>query len=312
MLRHRLSARCSPTHPVVLPASRPRRWWLALAVVMAFAASGCNVTANENAQVKPRAHALEVVASAWPLASIASYIGQGQVAAIDLTTPGVDPAHLVPTARQRGEIRRAGLVLDVGGSYQPAVEAAARGNRRVLAVWPALGGNDPEVWLQPDLMMKAATLVGNALAKADPAHASTYRNGVRAFRSTVSSVNIDYTNNLSDCGHKTIVTPDRAFAGLAKEYGLVDVAAGTDPVSRLAALVQARQLHVVYREPLVDSSAIAAVAKAAHVRVYSLDTMAAEPAGGWPAPDSYDQLMEANLARLTNGLDCEAMGGSTL
>lgn len=286
---------------------------MAMLALLAMIVSGCNLTSPPKvSQVKPQADAIDVVASVWPLASIATYIGQGDVAATDLTTPGVNPAKLVPTARQRAEIHRAALVLDVGGSYQPALDAAAHLNRHTLSLWPELGGRDPYVWLQPDLMMRAASVIGDALIRVDPGHAETYRHGINDFRALVSSVNVDYTNSLSDCGHKTFVTADGAFSGLAKEYGLIDVVAGHGSVSHLAALIHAKELHVVYQEPLVSSSMITAVAHAAKVHVQSLDTMAARPAGGWPAPDTYDQLMEANLSVLTNGLACEAMGGSTL
>lgn len=296
-----------------LRRAAPRRRPVLLAVAVVLLLSGCGVTsAGLATRAKSQPGALHIVASVWPLASIANYIGQGDVTATDLTTPGVNPAGLVPTARQKAEIRRAALVLDVGGSYQRALDATARLNRHTLSLWPEVGGNDPDVWLQPDLMMRAAKVIGDALTRVDPSRAATFRQGVADFRAVVSSVNIDYTNSLSDCGHKTFVTADGAFSGLAKEYGLTDVVVGNGAVTHLVALVRADELHVVYREPLVSSSVVSAVARAADVRLQTLDTMAARPAGGWPAQATYDQLMEANLAELTNGLACEAMGGSTL
>jgi ABC-type Zn uptake system ZnuABC Zn-binding protein ZnuA len=290
-----------------------RRTWLTVATAgvvalgLSLGATGCGAS-----PAAASAPVLNVVTADYPLADAIDQIGQGKVRVTDVFPPGADPRATVLTPSQAAQVRAAQLVVDVGGGFQPPFEQAAAGAPTTVALLPAVGGGNPYIWLDPVTMERATTVIASALTRANPAAGSTYSNGARDFSDVLSSLGIDYQNTLSDCPHHTLFTANGAFSGLASRYGLVDhpIGGSLSPaeVQRGAAAITASQVGTVFSQPWVSSAAVTAAAHAAHVKVRLLNTLEGAPAGGWPKPASYFNLMEANLGAISRGLQCAQMG----
>jgi zinc transport system substrate-binding protein len=252
----------------------------------------------------------------YPLAQAIQQIGQNKVAVTDVVPPGQDPLTYRLDTAQVAEVRSAAVVIEVGGGFQPSLEAAAAKARRAVALDTALATTDRYVWLDPDLMRSAVAAISAALQQANPAAAAVYRNEAEAFSAAVASTGIDYQSTLSVCPRQTIVTADGAFLGLAHRYGLRDVVVGTYPrgprvVAATVARVQAAGATTVFSEPYADDRVAHAVADAANLKVKTLDTLTGPPAGGWPRQANYISLMEANLGALSSALGCPDAAGGT-
>ena len=251
-----------------------------------------------------------MVTGVYPLAQAVQSIGQVDVSVIDLSMPGHDPATLSPTAAQARQVRSAGLVVEMGGGYQPALSRAAAGNPHVVTLLPVLGGTDPAVWLDPAEMERAVPLIGGALIRADPAAAGDFRNGERDFAQILQSLDIDFMRSLSDCAARAVATPDGAFRPVAARYGFIDdvvtgsAEANPSAIGRDAAGIRAAGATTALTEPYADNAALRAAAEAAHVRIRSIDTLAGPPARGWPAGANYFALMEQDLSVLQGALQC--------
>lgn len=304
--------RPAPPEPTRRRQHRPPRLRAALlAVVFVLVAAGCgNTVSRVNAPV------LTVVTSLYPLAQAVSEVGGPQVRVIDLSRPGVDPRTMSLSPLQRREIRRASLVVDIGGGFQPSVESAARGARRTLALLPAFGGSNPYIWLDPALMGKVATLIRNALSSAEPAARSVFATGAEDLQSEASSLDIDFQSSLSVCPDTTFVTSDDAFARMAARYGLKDHAVGATSqpdaaqVRAAAAAITASRSGSAFSEPYVDDTLISAAAQAAGVDVRTLSTLETPPASGSRAEVSYSNQMEIDLHTLTDALGCPTDTGN--
>lgn len=261
--------------------------------------SGASATAA--ARDKP----LEVVATAFPLAQLVSYIGGPHVRVIDLVPPGAQPQGLPLTPAMERELAGAGLVVDVGAGYQPEVEAAAA-RKDHLSVLPAVT-NQPgpyEVWLDPYLWSSAAGAVAKALSAADPKGRRAFENAKRDFQSLAFSVASDYQSSLSQCPLREFVTADDAFGRMAAAFSLVEVPVSTAGVERAVATIAQYSIPDVFAEQGVSSAELLAVARAAHVGVRSLDPMELTPVPG-AKYQSYFAVMEANLSALEGPLECD-------
>jgi ABC-type Zn uptake system ZnuABC Zn-binding protein ZnuA len=249
---------------------------------------------------------LEVVVSAYPLAQLVSYVGGKAVHVVNLAPPGVPPQGLSLTPAQRATVRSAPLVIDVGGGYQPGVEAAAASAHRHLSVLPAISkqAQPYEFWLDPTLMGKAATIIGTVLVAADPRARTQFQNGAEDFESVTGSIESDFYSTLTECTTHDFVTPDNAFSRMASAFDLVDVAVDTNGVKKTAALVAQDSLPAVFTEVGVHSSEVQQVARTAGVPVKSLDPMEVSPAPGTGAM-SYFAVMEDNLTALEGPLTCD-------
>lgn len=254
---------------------------------------------------------LSVVTGLYPLARAVTSIGGSKVAVEDVVPDGSNPFTYTPTASQADALRSAGLVVQVGGGFQPGVEAAAAGAHSILSLHSALGTADGYVWLDPATMEKAVTSIASAMAAADPLAGPLFRQNATSFNDEIASTGMDFSSTFSACPGTVLVTPDNAFSAMAAEYGLVDhvVAAGeTEP--RIEAL--ARSLRDMtdpsgmISEPWVDDAGVTAAAAAAGVEVHHIDTLAGVPAGGWPSGGSYITLMDQNLNTFTDALGCNS------
>jgi zinc transport system substrate-binding protein len=279
---------------------------VAALLVMTATTAGCGDTTSPAAAHAPT---IQVVTGLYPLAQAIQQIGQDKVTVTDVVPSGADPMTYRLTAAQIAEVHHAALVVQIGGGFQPSLQAAATGATTVnLGNQP--GESDPYVWLDPTAMGRAINTIATALERANPAASTVYQQGARAFGAELASTGIDYESTLSTCPRTTIVTPDGAFHALASDFDLTDDVVGTaaqpGPATVAAAVnrVQTLGLTTVFSEPFTGNGTIDAVASAAHVKVRTLDTLTGPPPGGWPRQADYINLLEANLGTLSNALGC--------
>jgi ABC-type Zn uptake system ZnuABC Zn-binding protein ZnuA len=276
--------------------------------------TGAACSGASGGTVQARRPTLRVVTGLYPLAQAIQQIGQSAVSVTDIVPSGADPRSYHLTALQVAEVRAAPLVVVIGGGFQPSLESAAAGSPRVLRLGAALATADSYVWLDTDLMQRAATLMAAAMQQADPTAGRTYRAGAAAFSASVESTGIDYQSTLSVCPRRTIVTPDAAFAGMARRVGLTDQVVGTstspDPahVEAQAAAAGAADVTTAFAEPFVPDATVRAVARSARLKIRTLDPLTGPPPGGWPRQANYLRLMEANLGALSAALGCPDTG----
>jgi ABC-type Zn uptake system ZnuABC Zn-binding protein ZnuA len=252
---------------------------------------------------------LRVAATNFAMAELVHGVGGSRVAVTELAKGAPDDRTVDPSPTQVDELRSAQLVVEVGGGWQPQVEAIAGTGPRVLALGHQATATGSQVWLDPLTMEAAAQELAAKLIALDPAGASTYRNGVRDFDDNLSSVSVDYQSSLGDCEYNTVFTPDSAFAAVANQYGfkLHSVPAGGGAVAlRSAAAAAATQsFHGLFSEPPLSSPQMGALAARAKSSVGELDTMDGPPIKAEPATSTYVDRLEANLTYLTGALYCQ-------
>jgi zinc transport system substrate-binding protein len=274
-----------------------------------LALAGCQAGAGRTVRTPPVA----VVTGLYPLAQAVEQVGGPAVSVRDVVPVGSDPRTYRLSAAQVAQVRQASVVILAGAGFQPSLDAAGAGARRVLNLGTVLSTDDRYVWLNPPLMQRAVSAIASALEAANPAASNLYRNGAQAFSAEVASTGIDYQSTLSVCPRRTIVTADGAFLGLARTYGLSDqvvapIAQSGAALEAAAATARAAGATTAFREPYVAAGPIDAVAAAAHLTVRTLDPLTGPPPDGWPRQADYIRLMEANLGALNSALGCPDTG----
>lgn len=205
---------------------------------------------------------LEVVASFYPMAEIATRVGGSRVRVSNLTPAGVEPHDLELTSRQVDELEDADLVVYLGQGFQPAVaELASRRGSGAVDVLDAVSldegafedleaeeghagdesdppeedhegesGLDPHFWLDPTLMAAAVDAVTDGLVAADPDGEDTYRANSRTYRDELQALDAEFDAGLRSCARREIVTSHAAFFYLARRYDLTQMPiAGVSP-----------------------------------------------------------------------------------
>jgi len=283
---------------------------------LAVGATGCGGSTHT-----ATAPVLTVVTGLWPLAQAAAEIGQANVSVDDVVPPGADPRTYQLSPAGASRVRRAGVVLEVGGGFQPSFEAAAATSAHLVRVLPPATAS-PYVWLNPFTMETAARTIAAALEKANPAAAATYRTGLENQEAELGSLDADYQSTLSTCPDQALVTVVDAFAGLHPRYPVIDRAILDGPPSPVpsaatvrteVAAIRATGATTIYNETWIPESDILAATTQTGVQVRRIGTLEGPPTPvPWPYSHGreYVSLMETNLTTISDALHCPSPGAT--
>jgi zinc transport system substrate-binding protein len=280
---------------------------LAAAVVLAaLGAAGCARPAVGDGG------RLLVVATFATLGQFAARVGGERVVVRTLVPPGAPPHDYEPTPRDVAALERAAVVVYLGGGFEPYLD-------RLLPALPssvvrvdagehaAARFHDPHIWLDPVLAVGLVEAIRQGLTRADPAGRARYAAGAAALRRELEAVRRRYAEVLARCRRREFVTAHAAFGYLAARFGLREVPiAGVAPqgevsparLGEIVAFIRRSGATVVFTEPGGASRAAEVVAHEAGVRLDVLDPLEGQTGR------SYFVVMDDNLRRLAEGLDC--------
>lgn len=278
---------------------------IAIVAAAVGVAAGCSPA---NPGTAAHAPVLRVSTGLFPLAEAARLIGGSKVAVEDPVAAGSDPFTFKPDAAETAAISSAGLVVEIGGGFQPGFEAAAGGSSRVLALARSLDASDPYVWLDPATMGKVVSSMTEAMISADPGAAPLFRQNESGVQAEISSLAADFSSTLGACPGRTLITPDGAFSALAGSNELTDRVVGakatSSDIAAVAGLVEAGPPVAIIIEPWVADQGVEQVTAASGARAVRIDTLAVAPAGMTSSASGYQALMEDDLGRLSGALGC--------
>ncbi|TMK79577.1 MAG: zinc ABC transporter substrate-binding protein [Actinobacteria bacterium] len=278
-----------------------------LGLVTAFllgAGAGCRGSGPSSSHGKEK-----VVAAFYPLAFAAKEIGDGNVDVINLTPAGAEPHDLEVSPRDVADVRTADLVLLLGHGFQPQLEDAAGGGKKVLRLLDTPGLNrfpngDPHVWLDPLRYALIVKRIGTAL------HASAQAKRLVA---RLRALDLEYRRGLAHCARREIVTSHEAFAYLGQRYGLRQIAiTGLSPeaepapqdLRNVVELVRRTHATTIFFETLVSSRIAETVARETGAKTAVLNPIEGLKPGEEQRGEDYFSVMRSNLAHLRAALGC--------
>ena len=243
-----------------------------------------------------------VVASFYPLAFAAQEIVGPDTTVTNLTPAGVEPHEYELSVDDVKAVQQADVTLYLGSGFQPSLEAAldtAPGARIDFLQELTIEGDDPHIWLDPELYAEVARTIGGYLDRDEASEDLAGR---------LDALAAEYREGLAHCDRRDIVTSHAAFGFLADAYGLNQVPlAGNAPeaeaspqdLQHIADFVDESGATTVFVEPLVSPKEAQALARETGARIANLDPIESAEDG-----EDYFSLMRANLAALRKGLGC--------
>jgi len=268
------------------------------------AGAGCRGSGPSSSHGKEK-----VVAAFYPLAFAAKEIGDGNVDVINLTPAGAEPHDLEVSPRDVADVRTADLVLLLGHGFQPQLEDAAGGGKKVLRLLDTPGLNrfpngDPHVWLDPLRYALIVKRIGTAL------HASAQAERLVA---RLRALDLEYRRGLAHCARREIVTSHEAFAYLGQRYGLRQIAiTGLSPeaepapqdLRNVVELVRRTHAKTIFFETLVSPRIAETVARETGAKTAVLNPIEGLKPGEEQRGEDYFSIMRSNLAHLRAALGC--------
>jgi zinc transport system substrate-binding protein len=253
-----------------------------------------------------------VVTAFYPLTYIATAVAGDEADVSSVTPAGVEPHDIELTAAQVRRVSEADLLVYVGQGFQPALDKLVPEVANTLDVLtvrpPGSRAKDPHIWLDPILMAGITDTVADALSKVDAANARTYRKNADALILEINDLDDDFSNGLSRCDRRKIVTTHEAFGHLADRFNLEQVGiAGIDPeqepsarrLDEVAKIVEAEDITTIFFEALLPEDLAETVAEETGAETAVLDPLESPPETG-----DYVSAMRANLAALRTAMGC--------
>lgn len=280
---------------------------------------------------------LKVVVTIFPLYDFARVISGEKADVSMLLPPGVEAHAFEPRPRDIVRLNRADVFIYTGQFMEPWAADVLKGvsNKDLLAVDASTGivlldeedeeggadadhhhgGKDPHIWLDPVLAEVMVDTIAQSFARKDPSNRVFYQANAESYKAKLKDLDARYAAMLSTCQIRTIIYAGHfAFGYFAKRYKLEHVSPykGFSPdaeptpktIRNIIENIRQTGSRVVYYKELIDPKVGRVLAEETGARLELLHG-AHNVAKDELATTTYLSLMEANLKKLKEGLECQ-------
>jgi zinc transport system substrate-binding protein len=261
-----------------------------------------------------------VYASFYPIYDLASKIGGDKVTVRTIIPPGVEPHDWEPTTKDVAEMTKAKTILYLGLGMDSWIDKIKTNAPNVTfyevskGVTPIVEGNqtNPHIWLSPKEALTMAKNINEALQKSFPNDKDYFEKNYQTLKTTLETLDKEYTETLSQTKHKTFIVYHSAFDYLARDYGLKQEAlVGSDEeaevsparMTEIINLIKSENIKYIFTEPLTSPKPIQTIAKETGVQVLPLSTIEGLTKEDIKKKGDYISLMKQNLENLKKGLE---------
>lgn len=314
---------------------KPREIIIGLAVLtVAFLLTACG-RQEEKPAVKAEKK-LNVVTTVAPITSIVENIGGDKIQLTGIIPEGINSHTFEPVPSDVKILAAADLLIANGLDLEIPTLKLARTNMKPGAALLLLGDKtitekeyiydfsfpkdhghpNPHLWLNPEHVMRYATLVRDELIRLDPENKSAYEANSTAFLKRLEALDqaIQESVNTIPEGNRRLLTYHDSWPYFARRYGFQIIGAVqpsdfSDPspreVKRLIDQIRKEKVLAIFGSEVFPSPVLEQIAREAKTRY--IDKLRDDELPGKPGDPqhSYIGLMVENLT-----LMCEALGGS--
>ncbi|MDK1728414.1 metal ABC transporter substrate-binding protein [Dellaglioa algida] len=296
--------------------------------------AGCGQTTANKGSNK-----LQVVTTFYPIYEFTKAVAGSDADVTMLMPAGTEPHDYEPSAKDIGKISQANVFIYSSnnmetwvGSLKSSIdegqtkilnashsikmidendelksEEAELADKEETTSFESTDNYDPHIWLDPENAKEMVTNISKELIQQDPKHKQDYVKRTNAYLKKLTTLNTEYETTLKNAKNKTFVTQHAAFAYLAKQYGLTQVAIagissdGEPSPNRLAELqTYIKKYHVdtIFTEAN-DSSKIAnMLARETNIKVKGLNPIEGLSKAQIESGETYLSVMQDNLKSL--------------
>jgi len=274
-----------------------------------------------------KAVAMELAATIFPVADIARRIAGPDSRVVQILPAGASPHTFDLTPGQVRELQKSRLIFKIGGVddwidgiSESLPHAAIISLQKNIALMPfheeghnhghaATHGRrefDPHYWLSAENGAVMAQTIAEALAKADPFRAATYRANCRAYALELAGLHQEIKKDLSSLKTNKMIVFHDAWRYFAAAYGLEIVAVfqaspGREPSPRdlqdLYARARKFGIKAIFSEPQLPSTSLEPM-----LEDLGLELVVLDPLGGSSPGDSYVNLLRHNARAILRAL----------
>jgi zinc transport system substrate-binding protein len=224
-----------------------------------------------------------------PLTSVVKAVGGERVNVSSLMTGSQDPHTFSPSPKAVAGARAADLFFTVGMPFEnTVVEKLKVMNPELQVVNLAEGitaSGDPHVWMSLPVLAEMATVVEQALSRADPDGAEIYQSNGKAFQRQLAERHEALKLKLKPFQGVTFYVYHPVFGYFAQDYGLKQEAVELDgktpsPKQLLGLIRRAREenVRIIFVQPQFSDKSARILAERIGGQVVPVNQLAEDPA----------------------------------
>lgn len=199
--------------------------------------AGCGNPAPETAS--SGTGKIKAAVSIVPQASFVTAIGGDLVEVVTMIPPGGNPENYAPSPRIMEQASDAQIYFSIGvAAEQNGILPRLRQLNadmsvidlagRVDEVYPALeispGEKDPHRWMSPRRVSVMIETIADELAKADPEHASIYKQNMQNYQKELEKLHQEIETSLAGAANRSFIVYHPSMGYFADDYGLTMIA----------------------------------------------------------------------------------------
>lgn len=315
------------------------RQWSGIGLIALLVSLATWYGISQNQKTANATNKLQVMASFYPVYDLARQVG-GEVAEVTNITPTGAEAHdFEPSPKTLTEAYQAGLFIYHDEEMEPWVSKFIKDYSGV-AVRSIEGIDvhavdeheedheaeseehheeddghnhsfDPHVWTDPILAEKMVDNILAGFAAADPANRTIYEANAANLKSELARLDQEFSQQLTICSQRTIVTSHAAFHYFADRYNLTILPiSGLTPtqepsagkLAELSNLVKDQGITTIFFESQTSPQLAQTLARETGAKTAILDPI--EGINQSSSTESYVSIQEKNLVSLKTALAC--------
>ncbi|MBX3344899.1 MAG: zinc ABC transporter substrate-binding protein [Nitrospira sp.] len=303
---------------------------LILSVLLIALAVPFEWSASAPVRVAAAAEPLNVVVTLPVLKDWVQQVGGAHVRVVSLMT-GYESEHTYsPKPSDLVAVRKAALLFEVGAGLEVWVTSLVKnaGNASLQVITtskdiplihdqPESTGEahghthqagNPHVWLDPSSAATMVQHIFNAMASADPAHATDYRTNATTYLQTLARVQDETLGLLKQLANRAVIVHHPAWPYFAKRYdlriaGTILTQPGGEPSARhlhsLIETIKRDHIRVIISEVQLNQKVPQLLARETGAHIAVLTTLP----GGLPGTETYLDMLRYNVLQLARALE---------
>lgn len=303
---------------------------LILSVLLIALAVPFEWSASAPVRVAAATEPLNVVVTLPVLKDWVQQVGGAHVRVVSLMT-GYESEHTYsPKPSDLVAVRKAALLFEVGAGLEVWVTSLVKnaGNASLQVITtskdiplihdqPESTGDahghahqagNPHVWLDPSSAATMVQHIFNAMASADPAHATDYRTNATTYLQTLARVQDETLGLLKQLANRAVIVHHPAWPYFAKRYdlriaGTILTQPGGEPSARhlhsLIETIKRDHIRVIISEVQLNQKVPQLLARETGAHIAVLTTLP----GGLPGTETYLDMLRYNVLQLARALE---------
>lgn len=175
------------------------------------------------------------------------------------------------------------------------------------------GAYDPHYWLDIDNMIQMTQTLEGELSKRFPQNTKQYHANATIYIEKLQKLKSDYARGLKECKNRTLISNHDAFGYLAhandlENISIIGLSSDEQPsanvIAQIIARVKEHGIKTIFFEEMINDNVAQTIARETGAKALSLQPLENISENELKSHQTYESIMRANLAKLTQAMEC--------